>query len=145
VRAAALAGILVLAGCSTAVAGQPVPAALTDRDLIAGYFRAFDTAADKGAAEQMEFLRRTQHPDFTDRLCDLGGLTVNVQVTLSTLRIDRKWAPEAGQRPRGEVYAVAVSLSISKDGQTLGAQIGSERVVVLDGAVYGFMPCLRES
>jgi hypothetical protein len=38
---------------------------------------------------------------------------------------------------------VAVSLRVRKDGQVLGAQIGSERVVVLDGRVYGFMPCLR--
>jgi hypothetical protein len=134
--------ITLLAGCSTAVEGVPV-AANDPQQLIAGYFKAFDDAAAKGADAQMTFLERTQHPDFKNLLCDLGGVTIEAKPTFSTLKRDPNWAPESGTRPRGEVYVVAVSLSVSKDGQVLGEQIGSERVVVLDGSVYGFMPCLQ--
>jgi hypothetical protein len=135
----------LLAGCSTAVTGEPVAATSqqADRVLIATYFTALDASASQGAAAQLDFLRRTQHPDFRDRLCDLGGVTVDIQPSLSTLAADSDWAPEAAARPRGAVYVVAVSFRVQKDGQVLGEQIGSERVVVLDGSVYGFMPCLR--
>ncbi|CAM3445900.1 hypothetical protein KIPE111705_09095 [Kibdelosporangium persicum] len=141
---AALASVVLLAGCSTAVAGSPVAGDGSDKDLIAGYFAAFDAAAARGSEAQQEFLRRTQHPDFTDRICELPGVTITVQPTMSTLRPDTKWAPEGANHPRGDVYVVAVSLTVVKDGQVLGDQIGSERIVVLDGTVYGFMPCLRQ-
>nr|WP_042177608.1 hypothetical protein [Kibdelosporangium sp. MJ126-NF4]CEL12710.1 hypothetical protein [Kibdelosporangium sp. MJ126-NF4]CTQ93574.1 hypothetical protein [Kibdelosporangium sp. MJ126-NF4] len=144
-RAALPVVFLLLAGCSTSVVGTPVAKETGDRALISGYFSAFDAAAQQGSAAQQDFLRRTQHPDFTDRICELPGVTITVEPTLSTLRPDTKWTPEGSQRPRGEVYVVAVSLTVAKDGQVVGDQIGSERIVVLDGVVYGFMPCLRRN
>jgi hypothetical protein len=131
----------MLAGCSTVVAGSPVEP--PDRELIVAYFTALNASAAKGAAAELQFLHDTQHPDFLDRRCDLNGVTVQIDPSFATLHIDPDWVPEGAQRPRGAVYVVAVSLSVRKDDQTLGEQIGSERVVVLDGSVYGFMPCLR--
>jgi hypothetical protein len=142
---AMLAVVALTAGCSTVVAGNPIAAELRDENLIAGYFSEFGKSAEQGAAAQADFLRKTQHPDYTDRLCDLQGATVQVEPTMSTLRPDPQWAPEAGRPPRGSVYVVAVSSTVLRDGKVLGDQIGSERVVVLDGAVYGFMPCFREN
>ncbi|RSM84269.1 hypothetical protein DMH04_21445 [Kibdelosporangium aridum] len=142
---AAFAVVTLLAGCSIAVDGSPVAGAAGAKDLIVKYFADFDAAAAQGPAAQQDFLRRTQHPDFTNRICDLAGVTITVEPTLSTLRPDAKWVPEGADRPRGDVYVVAVSLTVSRDGQKLGDQIGSERIVVLDGAVYGFMPCLRQN
>ncbi|TCO65072.1 hypothetical protein [Actinocrispum wychmicini] len=132
---------LLLVGCSIAVRGTPVQP--SDPDLVAGYFKALDEAGATGPDAQVEFLRRTQHPDFKNLLCDLGGLTIDADPALRTLRPDQAWAPQSGTHPRGNVYVVAVSLTVLKNGQTLGQQIGSERVVVLDGSVYGFMPCPR--
>ncbi|MBP2322176.1 hypothetical protein JOF56_002561 [Kibdelosporangium banguiense] len=146
---AVLAVVALAAGCATAcsttVAGSPVPAHFGDEALIARYFSEFGKSAEEGAAAQRDFLRKTQHPDYTDRLCDLQGAIITVDPTMATLRQDPDWSPEAGRKPRGSVYVVAVSLTITKDGKVLGDQIGSERVVVLDGAVYGFMPCFREN
>ncbi|MCE7005424.1 hypothetical protein LWC34_21705 [Kibdelosporangium philippinense] len=142
---AAFAVVTLIAGCSAAVTGTPVAGPDRANDLIVKYFADFEAAARQGSAAQQDFLRRTQHPDFTGRICQLPGVTITVDPTMSTLRPDAKWAPEGADRPRGDVYVVAVSLRVVKDGQVLGDQIGSERVVVLDGAVYGFMPCLRES
>ncbi|MFD1050822.1 hypothetical protein ACFQ1S_37455, partial [Kibdelosporangium lantanae] len=85
----------------------------------------------------------TRHPDFLDLLCDLQGATVTADPSMTTLRLDQTWAPQGRGRPRGTVYAVAVLLSVRKDGQAIGQQTGSERIVVLDGSAYGFMPCLR--
>ncbi|ONI73039.1 hypothetical protein ALI144C_44615 [Actinosynnema sp. ALI-1.44] len=144
-RVALAAILLLLTGCTTGIAGSPVAAGLADRDLITRYFSEFDAAAQQGSAAQQDFLRRTQHPDFTDRICELPGVTISVDPTMSTLRPDAKWAPEGANRPRGAVYVVAVSLTVTKDGQLVGDQIGSERIVVLDGVVYGFMPCLRRN
>ncbi|SMC93075.1 hypothetical protein [Kibdelosporangium aridum] len=142
---AAFAVVTLLAGCSAAVDGRPVAGDVGAKDLIVKYFTDFDAAAQRGPAAQQDFLRRTQHPDFTDRICELAGVTITVEPTLSTLRPDTKWVPEGADRPRGDVYVVAVSLTVSRDGQKLGDQIGSERIVVLDGTVYGFMPCLRQN
>jgi hypothetical protein len=132
---------LLLAGCSTVVAGSPVEP--PDRDLVVSYFTALNASAAQGAGAELEFFRQTQHPDFLDRRCDLDGVIIEIEPTFSTLRIDPDWVPDGADRPRGAVYVVAVSLSVRKDGQVLGEQIGSERVVVLNGSVYGFMPCLR--
>lgn len=142
---AVLAVVALAAGCSTAVAGNPIAAQFGDESLIAGYFSEFGESAEQGAAAQTAFLRKTQHPDYTDRLCDLRGATIRIDPAMSTLRADPDWSPEAGRKPRGKVYVVAVALTVARDGQVLGDQIGSERIVVLDGAVYGFMPCFRES
>ncbi len=64
---------------------------------------------------------------------------------MSTLRVDPDWVPPgAGKRashPRGAVYVLGVSVSIREGGALLGQQIGSQRVVILDGKAYGFAPC----
>jgi hypothetical protein len=142
-----LAGLLVAAGCSSPVAGTPVAAASTgqDRGLVEQYFDDLNAAAEEGPATQRDFLRRSQHPDFATDMCELGDLTLNVDPALSTLRVDPDWVPpDAGgdtARPRGLVYVLGVSLSIREDGALLGQQIGSQRVVILDGRAYGFTPC----
>jgi hypothetical protein len=144
---AALAGLLLLSGCNSTVAGHPVAAASSDGDraLVESYFTELNASAADGPATQRDFLRRSQHPDFTDNLCDLGNLTLNVDPAMSTLRIDPDWVPpDAGRgatHPRGLVYVLGVSVSIRQDGAVLGEQIGSQRVVVLDGKAYGFAPC----
>lgn len=142
-----LTGLLLVAGCSTAIAGEPVAGASPDRDrdLVEAYFTELNAAAADGPSEQRQFLQRSQHPDYTDELCDLGNLTLNIYPAMTTLRIDPDWVPPGGgrnaKRPRGEVYVLGVSVSIRQDGALLGEQIGSQRVVVLDGKAYGFAPC----
>jgi outer membrane murein-binding lipoprotein Lpp len=144
---AALAGLLLLSGCSSAVAGRPVAAASPDGDraLVEDYFTELNAAAADGPATQRDFLRRSQHPDFADELCDLGNLTLNVDPAMSTLRVDPDWVPPGAGRkathPRGLVYVLGVSVSIRQDGAVLGEQIGSQRVVVLEEKAYGFAPC----
>jgi hypothetical protein len=141
-----LAGLLV-AGCSSVIAGEPAAAAspTQDRRLVESYFTDLNAAAADGPATQRDFLRRSQHPDYANELCDLGDLTLNVDPAMSTLRVDPDWVPpgadENGTRPRGLVYVLGVSVSIRQDGALLGEQIGSQRVVVLDGKAYGFAPC----
>lgn len=141
-----LAGLLI-AGCSSVVAGVPLPEAspADDRELVRNYFDELNAAAEEGPATQRDFLRRSQHPDYTDELCDLGNLTLNIDPAMSTLRVDPDWVPpDSGRdaaRPRGLVYVLGVSVSIRQDGALLGEQIGSQRVVVLDGRAYGFTPC----
>ncbi|MBC6446658.1 hypothetical protein [Actinokineospora xionganensis] len=146
----ALGVLLVVAtasGCSTTVVGRALPAGgesapEVERELIGQYFTDFNEAADEGPQAQRAYLRRTQHPDFTDRTCDLGDLVLTVEPALSTLRADAKWKPEdASKRPRGSVYVVGVSVRIRRDNATLAEQIGSQRIVVLDGRAYGFAPC----
>jgi hypothetical protein len=138
--------VMAAAGCATTVTGQAVPATEgapdRERELVGAYFTDLNEAAAEGATTQRDFLRRTQHPDYTDRTCDLGDLIFTVQPALSTLRADAKWKPEqATKRPRGSVYVVGVSVRVRRDNATLAEQIGSQRVVVLDGRAYGFAPC----
>jgi len=141
-----LAGLLI-AGCSSAVAGVALPAASPedDRELVREYFDELNAAGEEGADVQGDFLRHSQHPDYTDELCDMGGLTINVDPAMSTMRVDPDWVPpDAGrdaEHPRGLVYVLGVSVSIRQDGALLGEQIGSQRVVVLDDRAYGFAPC----
>lgn len=138
---------LLITGCTSAVAGVAVPADSPDddRELVSEYFDELNAAAEEGPATQRDFLRRSQHPDYTDELCDLGDLTLNVEPAMSTLRVDPDWVPpDAGRdatHPRGLVYVLGVSISIRQDGALLGEQIGSQRVAVLDGKAYGFAPC----
>ncbi len=139
---------LLLAGCSTQVAGRAVPATSSspgdDRGLVERYFDELNASGDDGARTQRAFLRRTQHPDYSDRLCDLGDLILHIEPAMSTFRADPDWVPpdsRSGDRPRGTVYVLGVSVSIRQQGALLGEQIGSERVVVLDGKAYGFSPC----
>lgn len=136
---------VLIAGCSTAIAGRPAPtrdgSPDADRTLVEEYYAGLNAAADEGT--QDDFLRLTQHPDYLDRLCDLSGLTLHVLPAMSTLRADPEWVPpEESQQPRGSVYVLGVSISIREQGTLLGEQIGSQRVVVLDGKAYGFSPCL---
>lgn len=144
--AAALAVLAVLpsAACTTTVAGSPVGLGSTDADrkLVTDYFAELNDAGKEGPTTQRDFLRRTQHPDFTDRLCDLGELTLRIDPAMSTFRTDFDWMPQdSKKRPRGLVYVLGVSISIRREGASIAEQIGSERVVVLDGKAYGFTPC----
>jgi hypothetical protein len=145
-----LAGLLLAAGCTSAITGEPVAAASPnqDRQLVEDYFKELNAAADEGPSSQREFLQRSQHPDFSDELCDLGDLTLSIDPAMSTLRVDPDWVvPGSGRngtRPRGQVYVLGVSVSIRQGGALLGEQIGSQRVVILDGKVYGFAPCPTE-
>jgi hypothetical protein len=139
---------LLLTGCSARIAGEPVPAGSSspgdDRGLVQRYFSDLNESADDGSASQRDFLRRTQHPDFSDRLCDLGDLTLHIEPAMSTFRADPDWVPpESGSSdpPRGTIYVLGVSVSIRQQGALLGEQIGSQRVVVLAGKAYGFAPC----
>ncbi|MFC4858817.1 hypothetical protein [Actinophytocola glycyrrhizae] len=139
---------LLIAGCSSAVPGVPVPAASPedDRQLVRDYFDELNAAAEEGPSTQRDFLRRSQHPDYADGMCELGGLTLTIDPAMSTLRVDPDWVPpDAGrdaEHPRGLVYVLGVSVSIrDDDGALLGEQIGSQRVVVLEGRTYGFTPC----
>jgi hypothetical protein len=144
----ALAAVLVVAvtGCSVAVAGEAAPAGSGSSDgdqaMVQEYYDLLNDAADEGEDALRQYLARTQHPDFTDRLCDLGGLTLHMVPAMSTFRPDPDWVPpEADDPPRGVVYVLGVSISVREDGALLGEQIGSQRVVVLDGRAYGFSPC----
>lgn len=133
-----------VAGCSTTVAGTPVPTSTGDvgQDQVLGYFTALNEAGEEGSTAQADFLRRTQHPDFTDRFCDLDDLVLRMAPVASTLRADPEWKPEeTAKEPRGDTYVVAVTVTIRRGTTTLGEQIGSQRVVLLDGKAYGFTPC----
>ncbi|MGO1050645.1 hypothetical protein [Crossiella sp. CA198] len=144
-QAAALLCALLTAGCAAGVAGTPeaAPTEAVDAGLVGGYFSDGLAAARGGAGPQRAFLQRTQHPDFRTGACDLGDLVLAVEPALSTLRPDPDWAAGRGGVPRGRVYVVAVSVTAKRDGTTVGVQIGSQHVVVLDGAAYGFAPCPR--
>jgi hypothetical protein len=138
-----LVAVLLTSACGTVVIGQPValPRAAADQSLIVDYFESSNAAAHDGAAAQEQFLDSTQHPDVA-RGCDLDGLTLLLEPTLSTLRPDEGWRPEAaGEAPRGRVYVVAVTVTVQRGQSTLGVQVGSMHVVVLDGTAYGFAPC----
>ncbi|GLZ38382.1 hypothetical protein [Actinokineospora sp. NBRC 105648] len=144
---AVLLAVLAASGCSTTITGSAVPrdeggTPDQERSVVSRYFSDLNEAGGEGPTAQREFLRRTQHPDFTDRLCNLGDLTLRIEPALSTLRPDTKWTPEnASKPPRGDVFVVGVSIRIRRDTATLAEQIGSQRVVVLDGKAYGFTPC----
>ncbi len=126
-------------GCSPASSEPPTPEQRVDR-----YFDAFNAAAAKGDQAQLEFLRRTQHPDFAGQGCELNGLTMHAYPALSTLRPAPEWAPEDAEPPRGQVYVLAVSLTLRRAGTPLAERIGSERVAIVDDQVYGFAPCPSE-
>ena len=145
--AGAVLAAAAVAGCSTTVPGTPVAAGGggSDNDLVLAYFTALNDAGEQGAGSQADFLRRTQHPDFTDRFCDLDDLVLRMAPVASTLRPDPEWKPEKSTRPpRGDTYVIAVTVTIRRDNTTLGEQIGSQRVVLLAGKAYGFTPCPAE-
>ena len=139
----AVAVVLITINPTSTVAGTPVANASSEQDkkLVADYFTELNNAGKDGPTTQRDFLRRTQHPDFTDRFCDLGELTLKIEPAMSTFRFDLGWTPEGGAHPRGTIYVLGVAISIRRGGALLAEQIGSERVVVLDGKAYGFTPC----
>ncbi|MBO0840123.1 MAG: hypothetical protein J2O49_04825 [Sciscionella sp.] len=135
--------LLVIAACGTPNDGQK---SLPDNNkrLITDYFTKLDDAGTRGADAQRTFFHDTQDPDFPSR-CDLGGLTVREQPTMSTLRLDPSWTPQgaaAGKHPKGTVYVVAAELTAKRDGSIVGNQIGSLRVEIIGKTVYGFAPCV---
>lgn len=137
---------LVLTACGAQVAGTPRPLRVTDveRELVAGYFTDLNDAGAQGGTEQRDLLRDTQHPDFVDEECELPAGTIRVQPTMSTLRLDPTWTPPGeDEHPRGVVLVVAVTLTVLQDGTEVGSQIGSQHVVLLNGKVYGFAPCVN--
>jgi hypothetical protein len=143
-RAASLVGAAALtAGCTSMISGQAVVPDVerADRALIVEYFERGNAAAGEGSHAQQRFFVDTQHPDFESGGCDLGGLTLAFDPTLSTLQVDRRWAPRNSKVPRGRVYVVAVTLTVQRESTVLGTQIGLVHLVALDGAIYGFTPC----
>jgi hypothetical protein len=130
---------LTLSACST-VAGTPSPS--PDHTLVTGYFTQLDAAAQQGVQAEQRFLAATQVREFTDRLCDLGGVTISATPTLSTLRPDPGWTPPGSDKHvAGTIYVVAVTLSIRQGTAVVGNQIGSQRVVIAGGEAYSFAPC----
>jgi hypothetical protein len=140
-----LAGLVLLAGCGGPIAGTPHPVRLTDDDRakFRDYYARVNKAGEEGASQQAKLLKDTQHPDFRQRTCDLRGATIKVEPTWATLRMDADWAPPGEKaHPRGDVYVVAVTITLRQKDQEIGSQIGSMHVVLLDDQVYGFAPCL---
>lgn len=140
-----LASLALLAGCAGPVTGSPRAVGLSDGDR--GKFREFyerlNKAGDEGASQQQKLLKETQHPDFRQKTCDLRGATIKVEPTWSTLRTDADWEPPGEKaHPRGDVYVVAVTVTLRQEEAVIGSQIGSMHVVLLDDQVYGFAPCL---
>lgn len=144
IRGASLVSAAVLtAGCVSTISGQAIVPDVerTDRQLVIGYFERGNAAAGEGSDAQQRFFTSTQHPDFDSVSCDLDGLTLAFDPTLSTLRRDDRWVPQGGKTPRGRVYVVAVTLTVQQQSAVLGTQIGLVHLVVLDNAIYGFAPC----
>ncbi len=129
---------LALTGCTVGGTAQPSP----DLALVTTYFNDLDTAAAQGAPQEQKFLAATQVPAFADRVCDLHGVTITITPTLPTLRAETGWSPPGSdKRPSGQVYVVAVTLTIRQGNSVVGTQIGSQRVVVDGGRAYSFAPC----
>ncbi|ANZ37382.1 hypothetical protein BBK82_16265 [Lentzea guizhouensis] len=145
-RAAVLLfSLLLLAGCGGPVTGTARPVSLSDGDRakFREYYERVNKAGDEGASEQTKLLKDTQHPDFRQKTCDMRGATIKVEPTWSTLRVDADWAPPGEKsHPRGDVYVVAVTVTLRQEDAVVGSQIGSMHVVLLDDEVYGFAPCL---
>lgn len=125
-------------GCSVAGTAQPSP----DPGLVTAYFDDLDSAAAQGVRQEQSFLKATQVPAFADRVCDLNGVTITITPTLSTLRAEPGWTPPGSdKRPSGQVYVVAVTLTIRQGNSVVGTQIGAQRVVIDGGRAYSFAPC----
>ncbi|WP_330272096.1 hypothetical protein OG205_34545 [Lentzea sp. NBC_00516] len=140
-----LASLALVAGCGGPVAGSAKPVRLSDGDRakFKEYYSQVNKAGDESASKQAQLLKDTQHPDFKQKTCDLRGATIKVEPTWTTLRMDADWAPPGEKaHPRGDVYVVAVTITLRQEDQAIGSQIGSLHVVLLDDEVYGFAPCL---
>jgi hypothetical protein len=135
---------LLLTACAGTVPGSPRPIRVdqAERQLVQRYFEALDAAADRGTAEEQDLLRRTQHPDYRDRVCGLAGMTLRMDPAMSSLQPDPRWlASGSGRHPRGVVLRVAVTVTVRRDQADVGQQIGLVHLVLLDGTAYGFAPC----
>jgi hypothetical protein len=141
--ASLISAAALTAGCAAVIDGKAVVPDVerADRQLITGYFERGNAAAGEGSDAQQRFFADTQHPDFQSAGCDLEGLTLTFDPTLSTLKADRRWAPRDGKAPRGRVYVVAVTFTVQHGNAVLGTQIGLVHLVVLDNVIYGFTPC----
>ncbi|GLY48602.1 hypothetical protein [Lentzea sp. NBRC 102530] len=140
-----LTALVLLTGCGGPIAGTARPVQLTDdhRAKFKDYYARLNKAGQESASNQADLLKQTQHPDFRKKTCDLRGATIEVDPTWTTLRADADWAPPGEKaHPRGDVYVVAVTITLRREDQTIGSQIGSMHVVLLDEEVYGFAPCL---
>jgi hypothetical protein len=140
-----LASLAFVAGCAGPVAGTARPVQLSDGDRgkLKQFYERLNSAGAEGPAQQQKLLKETQHPDFREKVCDLRGATIKVEPTWSTLRTDADWAPPGEKgHPRGDVYVVAVTVTLRQEDSVIGSQIGSLHVVLLDDEVYGFAPCL---
>lgn len=140
-----LASLALLAGCAGPVAGTARPVQLSDDDRakFKEFYERLNKAGDTSASEQQKLLKDTQHPDFRQKTCDLRGATIKVEPTWSTLRMDADWAPPGEKaHPRGDVYVVAVTVTLRQEDAVIGSQIGSLHVVLLEDQVFGFAPCL---
>ncbi|MDR7302226.1 hypothetical protein [Haloactinomyces albus] len=132
-----LAALLVGTGCSPT---PKPPSDAGEHRLVREYFRDNNAAARKGPAAQRKFLRRTQHPDFRGKSCDLGAMTVELDPAMSTLRPDSEFSPD-GVSPRGRSWVVAVEVTVRRHGVIIGKQVGSQHIVFLNGQAHGFTPC----
>lgn len=135
---------LTSAGCAPTSPDQPPTQSInpSDERLVARYFEQNNVAAAQSSAAEQDFLRRTQHPDFPNSACELDGMALTIQPTMSTLRLDPGWAPPGGtDHPRGQVYFVAVEVTAKRDGSVVGNQIGYQHVVTLGQQAFGFAPC----
>ncbi|HEX6341594.1 hypothetical protein [Umezawaea sp.] len=145
VGALATACAVLLGGCGSSVAGTARPLRITEveRDQVSGYFTRLNEAGGRGNPEQRKLFQDTQHPDFRSRTCELRAGTLRMEPAMSTLRTDPDWEPPGGDtHPRGVVYVVAATVTLLEDDAPVGVQIGSLHVVLLDGAPYGFAPCV---
>ena len=129
-----VAALIALCACS------PAPRESEAQRLIRQYFEENNAAARQGTQAQQVFLRRTQHPDYTSQTCELAGVTVDLDPAMPTLRPDPAFSP-SGAPPRGQVWVIAVEVTVRHNDVVVGKQIGSQHVVVLDGRTYGFAPC----
>lgn len=137
-RGAVVALLLALpvSGCGTADGSDAAAAAEQ-------YFAENNAAAKRGPAAQQRFFGATQHPDFTARVCELGGMTVELDPALTTLRPDPGFAPTGTRTPRGELWVVGVEVTTRRSGTIIGRQIGSVHLALLEGRTFGFAPCPR--
>ncbi len=134
---AGLVSVVLASGCSV---GAQHSGEQDQLRLARRYFHDNNAAARRGPAAQQEFLRRAQHPDYSADVCDLGAMTVTLDPVLSTLRPDPTFSP-GGITPRGEIWVVAVEVTVRRNGVVSAHQVGSQHLVHLSERVYGFTPC----
>ncbi|GAB3291887.1 hypothetical protein [Parasphingorhabdus pacifica] len=134
---ALLCPALLVVGCGSA------PEDTEPDRSVRQYFADNNAAAARGPEAQQEFFDRSQHPDFSGHVCELGELTVELEPALTTLRPDPDFDPAGTGPPRGELWVVGVEVTTRRSGTVLGRQIGSVHLAFLQERVFGFAPCPR--